>query len=94
MVSVRSARAPIVVGVDGSRSALDAVRWAACESRHRDTGPRLVDAVGTVPAARPGDPRVGVLYREALLDEAAVAVGVAAPSRSGPCREPTSSPRW
>lgn len=78
MASVRGARAPIVVGVDGSRTALEAVRWAACESRHRDTGLRLVDAVGMMPAPRPGDPRVGVRYREALLDEAADAVGAAA----------------
>jgi nucleotide-binding universal stress UspA family protein len=78
MVSVRSAQAPIVVGVDGSKPALDAVRWAACESRYRNTGLRLVDAVGTMPAPRPGDPRVGALYREALIDEAANAVGAAA----------------
>ena len=78
MVSVLGAQAPIVVGVDGSQAALDAVRWAACEARYRNTGLRLVDAVGTMPAPRPGDPRVGVLYREALLDEAADAVGEAA----------------
>jgi nucleotide-binding universal stress UspA family protein len=78
MVSVRSAPAPIVVGVDGSQPALDAVRWAAGESRRRHTGLRLVDAVGALPPPRPGDPRVGVLYREALRDEAADAVGAAA----------------
>ncbi|MHA6781928.1 universal stress protein [Pseudonocardia saturnea] len=78
MVSVRSAQAPIVVGVDGSQTALDAVRWAACEARYRNTGLRLVDAVGTTPALSPGDPRADMLYREALLDEAANAVGEAA----------------
>lgn len=78
MVSVRSAPGPIVVGVDGSEVALDAVRWAALESRRRDTGLRLVDAVGLMPPSRPGDPRVGVLYREALRGEAADAVAVAA----------------
>ncbi len=78
MVSVRSAPAPIVVGVDGSQTALDAVQWAACESRHRHIGLRLVDAVGPMPPTRPGDPRVGVLYREALREEAADAVGAAA----------------
>ncbi|MBW0113860.1 universal stress protein [Pseudonocardia abyssalis] len=78
MVRVRSAPAPIVVGVDGSQPALDAVRWAACESRYRHTGLRLVDAVGTMPPTRPGDPRVGVVYREALCEEAADAVAAAA----------------
>jgi nucleotide-binding universal stress UspA family protein len=78
MVSVCSALAPIVVGVDGSQTALDAVRWAACEARHRSTGLRLVDAVGTTPAPRPGDSRVGLVHREALLDGAAGALGEAA----------------
>jgi nucleotide-binding universal stress UspA family protein len=34
----------VVVGVDGSRSALDAVRWAAGEARHRGAVLRLVTA--------------------------------------------------
>lgn len=34
--------APIVVGVDGSRSALGAVRWASAEAVRRDTTLRLV----------------------------------------------------
>lgn len=78
MASVRTVPAPIVVGVDGSQPALDAVRWAACESRYRHTGLRLVDAVGTMPPTRPGNPRVGTLYRAALCEEAADAVGAAA----------------
>ncbi len=35
---------PVVVGVDGSESALDAVRWAADEARRRETRLRIVHA--------------------------------------------------
>jgi nucleotide-binding universal stress UspA family protein len=35
---------PVVVGVDGSESALDAVRWAADEARRRHTSLRVVHA--------------------------------------------------
>lgn len=35
---------PVVVGVDGSESALDAVRWAAGEARRRHTSLRIVHA--------------------------------------------------
>lgn len=90
MVTMRSAHEPIVVGVDGSEAALDAVRWAAVESRRRHTGVRLVDAVGPMPPPRPGNPRVGALcYREALRDEAgdAVAVAAAAAEQSAPGAE-------
>ncbi|MGH3467714.1 MAG: universal stress protein [Thermocrispum sp.] len=38
----RSSTAPVVVGVDGSESALHAVRWAADEARRLDTRLRLV----------------------------------------------------
>ncbi|MBC8090976.1 MAG: universal stress protein, partial [Pseudonocardia sp.] len=69
---------PIVVGVDGSQPALDAVRWAAREATLRDTGLRLVAAVGPMSPIRPGDPRVGTVYREALREEAADAVTAAA----------------
>lgn len=40
----RPSAAPIVVGVDGSDSALQAVRWAAYEARRLDTWLRLVHA--------------------------------------------------
>jgi nucleotide-binding universal stress UspA family protein len=40
----RPSAAPIVVGVDGSDSALQAVRWAADEARRLDTWLRLVHA--------------------------------------------------
>jgi nucleotide-binding universal stress UspA family protein len=35
---------PIAVGIDGSRSALDAVRWAARDARGRGRALRLVHA--------------------------------------------------
>lgn len=41
-----SAGWPIAVGVDGSESALDAVRWAAERAREQDGTVRLVAAVG------------------------------------------------
>ena len=37
---------PVVAGVDGSESALHAVRWAALEARRRHAGLRLVHAFG------------------------------------------------
>lgn len=43
---------PVVVGVDGSESALDAVRWAAREARRRGVGLRLVH-VYEVPTGYP-----------------------------------------
>lgn len=83
---------PVVVGIDGSRSALDAVRWAAVEAERRRTGLRLVEAFGWLPVedSEPGhadhadhaDPS----YREVLtraarerLDVAGAAAALVAP---------------
>jgi nucleotide-binding universal stress UspA family protein len=44
--------APVVVGIDGAESALDAVRWAADEARRRGTHLRIVHAQET-PAGYP-----------------------------------------
>jgi nucleotide-binding universal stress UspA family protein len=60
---------PIVAGVDGSDSALQAVRWAAGEAARRRVPLRLVAAVGPVTAAHDfagsgPDPRL-VLLRQA-----------------------------
>lgn len=59
---------PIVVGVDGSASALHAVRWAAREAMHRNTFLRLVHVCSLVPPGH-ADP-VALLdqYADTLLD--------------------------
>ncbi|WP_214401426.1 universal stress protein [Pseudonocardia lacus] len=46
---VATGRRPVVVGADGSDSALEAVRWAAVEARRRETGLRVVTAFGWAP---------------------------------------------
>jgi nucleotide-binding universal stress UspA family protein len=82
-----SRRGPVVVGVDGSASALQAVRWAAAEAARRGAVLRLV-ATYAVPAGRPiGDPGLGMDYRAAVrgsalahLATAAHAVGEVAPA--------------
>jgi nucleotide-binding universal stress UspA family protein len=66
---IRQAHRPIVVGVDGSPSALHAVRWAAAEAERRDTGLRLVHVVSLMP---PGYPRQTVHlddHPDMLLDQ-------------------------
>ena len=49
-----SVNTPVVVGVDGSESALHAVRWAAGEARRRHVGLRLVHAFGIPVGYAPG----------------------------------------
>jgi nucleotide-binding universal stress UspA family protein len=69
---------PVVVGVDGSASALDAVRWATREADRRRVGLRLVVAFGWMPVEAENDamqlgPSVGDALRRAAkqhLDEA------------------------
>ncbi|WP_439657795.1 universal stress protein [Lentzea sp. HUAS TT2] len=78
--------APVVVGVDGSSSALAAVRWAAADCARHHTPLRIVHGYG-VPA--PGYPEVvltGIDVRGAIeeqadtwLTEAAVAARAVAP---------------
>jgi len=67
---------PIVVGVDGSESALDAVRWAAGEAARRGLGLRLVHVYST-PVGLPGGIIEPAVVQDALrkqgkewLDEA------------------------
>jgi nucleotide-binding universal stress UspA family protein len=73
---------PIVVGVDGSESALQAVRWAAQEAHRRRVPLRLVNAFGWTTGHHLGDPGLGTDYRTVLLqnarDEVAAAVAAAA----------------
>jgi len=49
----------VVVGVDGSDSALDAVRWAACEAVRRRAVLRLVNACDWPRGGFVGDPGLG-----------------------------------
>lgn len=60
---------PVVVGVDGSESALDAVRWAAEEARRRDTRLRIVHALEVPFGYPPGFVDARVLY-DALAAQA------------------------
>lgn len=46
--------APVVVGIDGSESSLDAVRWAAEEAARRDVPLRIVHAYGIPVGYPPG----------------------------------------
>lgn len=65
-----STQLPVVVGVDGSKSALRAVRWGAAEAVRRRSPLRLVTAFAWMVddvAARPG---LEERYRAALLDRA------------------------
>jgi nucleotide-binding universal stress UspA family protein len=88
MASVNRAHWPILVGVDGSRSATDAVRWAAHEALRRRTGLRLVEAFGWMPIGGddPGGAHIDPSYPSLLLRaardrlaDAAVVAGQIAP---------------
>jgi nucleotide-binding universal stress UspA family protein len=59
---------PVVAGVDGSESALDAVRWAAREAARRRAPLRLVAAVGRLATVHQyGDPVGGPDEQQMLL---------------------------
>ena len=60
----------IVVGVDGSDSALRAVRWAADEAARRRMSLRLVSAFGWTDDLTVGHPGLRNRYRDILLDRA------------------------
>ncbi|GLZ36679.1 universal stress protein [Actinokineospora sp. NBRC 105648] len=61
-------RPPVVVAVDGSDSALAAVRWAACEASAHNLPLRLVHACVPPPIRFPTEPRVQADYLDALSD--------------------------
>jgi nucleotide-binding universal stress UspA family protein len=75
----------VVVGVDGSDSALRAVRWAADEAARRRAPLRLVTAFGWTDDVVVGHPGLGPRYRDILLDRfrraLATAVAVAGERR-------------
>ncbi|MCG8922847.1 universal stress protein [Lentzea sp. CC55] len=62
------AKRPVVVGVDGSASAAQAVRWAAREAVRRDAPLVLVHTTAAVPAAAPHAVALGA-YRDALTEQ-------------------------
>lgn len=73
----------IVVGVDGSESALTAVRWAAREAVRRRLPLRLVQAFSWPNVRHLGDPGPGFDYHEVLLRAAHEQVSAAAAAGPG-----------
>jgi nucleotide-binding universal stress UspA family protein len=63
-------RRTVVVGVDGSTSALRAVRWAAAEAARRQEALRLVTAFGWMVHHLPARPGIEDSYRDTLLARA------------------------
>lgn len=78
MTNVHRVGLPVVVGVDGSESALEATRWAAREAQRRHVGLRLVNAVGSTTTHYGRSPGFGPDYREVLLRIARAQVAAAA----------------
>ena len=63
-------RRTVVVGVDGSNSALRAVRWGAAEAARRQSPLRLVIAFGWMVHHVPARPEIEGSYRDTLLARA------------------------
>ncbi|MFL6123616.1 universal stress protein [Actinophytocola sp.] len=60
---------PVVVGVDGSASALHAVRWAAREAERRGVPLRLVHVCHLMPVRHPRQVSPPPEYRDAVLEQ-------------------------
>jgi len=73
-------RLPVVVGVDGSESALEASRWAAREAGRRGAGLRLVQAFGWPQTHHDGEVGRGqrAVLRRAANEQLAAAAAAAA----------------
>jgi nucleotide-binding universal stress UspA family protein len=69
---------PVVVGVDGSSAALDAVGWAAREAVRRGAPLWLVSAFSWHDSRHIGDPGFGGHYRATMLEATRAAVSAAA----------------
>ncbi|KAA9152165.1 universal stress protein [Amycolatopsis acidicola] len=74
-MSVRSAGDPIVVGVDGSGIALDAVRWAAREAQRRGLPLRIVHACSVLALGRDWLREAAELAGDAGEKECALRIG-------------------
>ncbi|MHA6793987.1 universal stress protein [Pseudonocardia bannensis] len=79
---------PVVVGVDGSESSKEAVRWAAQEAARRRVPLRLVNAFGWMATGHIGDPGLGADHRAVLLDAARREVATAAAAARLSARDP------
>jgi nucleotide-binding universal stress UspA family protein len=73
----------VVVGVDGSDSALQAVRWAADEAMRRRAPLRLVTAFSWTDEQTVGVPGLGARYRDILLDQSRKALARAVTVATG-----------
>lgn len=94
MVDTKSGQG-VVAGVDGSDSALRAVRWAADEALRRRESLRLVMAFNWTDGPIAGPPGLGVRYRDILLDQSrtALAQAVAVATERHPALEVSSELR-
>jgi nucleotide-binding universal stress UspA family protein len=75
-------RSPVVVGIDGSSSAIDAARWAAREAARRASALELVSAFGWPETHHLGDAGLGGRYRETMLGRTRAELAAAAAAAS------------
>lgn len=69
MTDIQTGEHPVVVGVDGSESALHAARWAAREAARRKTSLRMVHVCHLFPVRHPKQIVLPADYRLAVLDQ-------------------------
>lgn len=69
MTNINENEHPVVVGVDGSESALHAASWAAHEARRRNTQLRLVHVCHLAPVRHPKQVPPPLEYQAAILDQ-------------------------
>ncbi|HEY7596123.1 MAG TPA: universal stress protein [Actinophytocola sp.] len=69
MTNIGSQEHPVVVGIDGSASALDAVRWAAREAERRHAPLRLVHVCFLMPVRHPRQIAPPPEYHDAILEQ-------------------------